>query len=69
MELAIVAAKALFILLLILQVMALGVFFEIRPMTPSQPLIRARQFVFHFSSHGSWADISVNSNGDLSSFA
>src|ERR1700733_16230916 len=31
--------------------------------------MRARQFVFHFSSQGSWAPMSVKSNGGLSSFA
>ena len=47
---------------------ACAVFFEISAMTPSQPFTRARQLVFHFSSHGSWADLSTKSNGVFGCF-
>src|ERR1700691_6795034 len=39
------------------------VFFEMSAIAPSHPFTRARQLVFHFSSHGSLTDMSVKSNG------
>src|SRR5712692_7360367 len=48
---------------------ALAVFFEIRAITPSQPLTRDRQFVFHCTSQGSLTDISTKSNGVFASLA